>query len=43
MKTSKDIEETCKKLKPIIGKQADSLWYLYRAEDDGEIGGHFPY
>ena len=34
MKTSKDIEETCKKLKPIIGDQANKLWYMYLAEDE---------
>jgi len=34
MKTSKDIEETCKKLKPVIGYKADKLWHMYLAEDD---------
>lgn len=34
MKTSNDVEELCKKLKPIIGDKADTLWYMYLAEDD---------
>ena len=34
MKTPEDIEETCKKLKPIIGDKADNLWYFYLAEDE---------
>ena len=29
-----EIEELCKKLKPIIGDEADSLWYMYLAEDE---------
>ena len=33
MKTSEEVEEICKKLKPIIGPQADKLWYMYLAED----------
>ncbi len=34
MKTPKDVEEICKKLKPIIGDKAEKLWYMYLAEDD---------
>ena len=34
MKTAKDVEELCKKLKPVIGDKADKLWYMYLAEDD---------
>ena len=34
MKTSKDIEELCRKLKPVIGKKADTLWYHYLADDE---------
>ncbi|MFC1551319.1 hypothetical protein ACFL6P_02015 [Candidatus Latescibacterota bacterium] len=34
MKTTNEIEEICKKLKPIIGEKADTLWYLYLAEDE---------
>ena len=34
MKTPKDIEETCKKLKPVIGERADNLWHMYLAEDE---------
>lgn len=34
MKTAKDIEEICKKLKPAIGDKAEKLWYMYLAEDD---------
>ncbi len=34
MNTGKEIEELCKKLKPIIGDEADSLWYMYLAEDE---------
>lgn len=34
MKAEKDIHELCKKLKPIIGEKADTLWYTYLAEDD---------
>lgn len=33
MITTKDVEELCKKLKPIIGEKADKLWYMYLAED----------
>ena len=32
-----DVYEICKKLKPIIGKQADCYWLAYLAEDtDGK-------
>ncbi|MHC4307621.1 MAG: hypothetical protein ACYSR7_03240 [Planctomycetota bacterium] len=31
---AKDIEELCKKLKPVIGDKAESLWYMYLAEDE---------
>ena len=34
MKTTKEIEELCRKLKPIIGEKAVTLWYLYLAEDE---------
>jgi len=34
MKTEKEIEELCKKLKPVIGDEADQLWYMYLAEDE---------
>lgn len=34
MKTAKEVEEVCKKLKPVIGDKADKLWYMYLAEDD---------
>ena len=34
MKTTNDIEETCRKLKPVIGNKADKLWYMYLAEDE---------
>ena len=34
MKTTKNVEELCKKLKPVIGEKADQLWYMYLAEDD---------
>ncbi len=34
MKPAKEIEELCKKLKPVIGNKADKLWYMYLAEDD---------
>ena len=34
MRTAKDVEETCKKLKPVIGDKADKLWYMYLAEDE---------
>jgi hypothetical protein len=34
MKTASEVEEVCRKLKPIIGSKADTLWYQYLAEDD---------
>ena len=34
MKTDNEIEELCKKLKPVIGDDADKLWYMYLAEDN---------
>jgi hypothetical protein len=34
MRDPKDVEETCKKLKPVIGERADRLWHMYLAEDD---------
>ena len=34
MKTSNEVEEICKKLKPILGDKADKLWYMYLAEDE---------
>ena len=34
MRPSQEIEETCKKLKPLIGNEADKLWYFYLAEDE---------
>jgi hypothetical protein len=34
MRTARDIEEVCKKLKPVIGNKADKLWYMYLAEDE---------
>lgn len=35
MKTrTDDIRELCRKLKPVIGKQADMLWYYYLAADE---------
>jgi len=34
MKPTQEIEEICKKLKPIIGDEATELWYMYLAEDD---------
>ena len=34
MKKSEEIEETCKKLKPVIGDKARELWYMYLAEDE---------
>ncbi|MFH1237940.1 MAG: hypothetical protein V1491_00700 [archaeon] len=34
MKKSEEIEETCKKLKPVIGDKAQNLWYMYLAEDE---------
>ncbi len=29
-----DVREFCRKLKPVIGKKADSLWILYLSEDE---------
>jgi hypothetical protein len=29
-----DVRELCRKLKPVIGKKADSLWILYLSEDE---------
>ncbi len=34
MKTPKDVEEICRKLKPVIGEEAKKLWYMYLAEDE---------
>jgi Helicase HerA-like C-terminal/Helicase HerA, central domain len=34
MKPSQEIESLCKKLKPVIGDQADKLWHMYLAEDE---------
>ena len=34
IKYQKDIRELCKKLKPVIGQQADTLWNMYLAEDE---------
>lgn len=31
---SKQVYEICQKLKPIIGKKADKLWFMYLAEDE---------
>ncbi|MBU1737077.1 MAG: DUF87 domain-containing protein [Proteobacteria bacterium] len=33
MKQTEEIEDLCKKLKPVIGIQADKLWHMYLAED----------
>lgn len=33
MKQTEEIENHCKKLKPILGTQADKLWHMYLAED----------
>jgi len=33
MKTPEQVEEICKKLKPIIGEQADQLWHMYLTGD----------
>lgn len=33
MKRTEEIEALCKKLKPVIGNQADKLWHMYLAED----------
>jgi len=34
MKTTEDIEKVCRKLKPILGRKAEKLWYMYLAEDE---------
>ncbi len=34
MKPSREIEQLCRKLKPIIGDKADRLWFMYLAEDE---------
>ena len=34
MRQTKETEILCKKLKPIIGSQADKLWHMYLSEDD---------
>lgn len=34
MITTGSIEELCKKLKPVLGDDADKLWYLYLSEDE---------
>jgi len=34
MLNDNEVRELCRKLKPVIGKKADSLWILYLAEDD---------
>ena len=28
-----DVEEMCKKLRPVLGKRADALWQAYLLED----------
>ena len=33
MKQTEEIEALCKRLKPVIGNQADKLWHMYLAED----------
>ncbi len=33
MKPIDDIEEICKKLKPVLGERADNLWFMYLAEN----------
>lgn len=33
MNPQQEIEALCKKLKPVIGTQADKLWHMYLAED----------
>ena len=35
MKAEQEIEALCKKLKPVIGDQADMLWHMYLSEDVG--------
>ena len=39
MKFKQDIEGLCKKLKPIIGDQADALWNMYVAEAKRQVFG----
>jgi hypothetical protein len=34
MKTAEEVEKVCKKLKPILGRKAEKLWYMYLAEDE---------
>jgi hypothetical protein len=34
MNPQQEIEDLCKKLKPVIGDQADMLWHMYLSEDD---------
>ena len=34
MNPQKQTEALCRKLKPIIGDQADMLWHMYLSEDD---------
>jgi hypothetical protein len=34
VKKSDEIEELCKKLKPVLGENAKELWYTYLAEDE---------
>ena len=34
MKPQDEIEALCKKLKPVLGTQADTLWHMYLAEED---------
>ena len=34
MTPQQQIEALCKKLKPVIGDQADTLWHMYLAEDE---------
>lgn len=34
MKPQQETEALCKKLKPVIGTQADKLWHMYLSEDE---------
>jgi len=34
MKKSQEVEDLCKKLKPVIGGKAEKLWYMYLADDE---------
>ncbi len=34
MKPQQETEALCKKLKPVIGTQADMLWHMYLSEDE---------